>query len=40
MSNTWLNREEKRKVTFSMGENAALISFVLIKKNMDGLFKM
>ena len=32
MSNTWLRREEKRKVTFRMGENDIEIDFVLIKK--------
>ena len=32
MSNTWFKREEKRKVTFRMGENQTEIDFVLIKK--------
>ena len=32
MSNTWLKREEKRKVTFRMGENETGIVFVLIMK--------
>ena len=32
MSNTWFRREEKRKVTFRMGENQTKIDFVLIKK--------
>ena len=32
MSNTWLNRKEKRKVTFRIGENEKKIDFVLIKK--------
>ena len=32
MSNTWFKREEKRKVTFRMGENDKKIDFVLIKK--------
>ena len=30
--NTWFKREEKRKVTFRMGENETEIDFVLIKK--------
>ena len=29
---TWFNREEKRKVTFRMGEDEREIDFVLIKK--------
>ena len=32
MSNSSLRREEKRKVTFRMGENEKKIDFVLIKK--------
>ena len=40
MSNRWSKREEKRKVTFIMGENETAIDFVLIKKEHDGLFKM
>ena len=32
MSNTCLKRDEKRKVTFRMGENETEIDFVLIKK--------
>ena len=32
MSNTWFKREEKRKVTFRIGENVTEIDFVLIKK--------
>ena len=32
MSNTWFKREEKRKVTFRMGENETEIDFVLIEK--------
>ena len=32
MSNTWPKREEKRKVTFRMGENEKEIDFVLIQK--------
>ena len=32
MSNTWFNREEKRKVIFRMGENETENDFVLIKK--------
>ena len=32
MSNTWLKREEKRKVTFRMGEKETEIDCVLIKK--------
>ena len=31
VSNTWFKREEKRKVTFRMGENETEIDFVLIK---------
>ena len=31
-SNTWIKREEKRKVTSRMGENETEIVFVLIKK--------
>ena len=27
VSNTWFMREEKRKVTFRMGENATVIDF-------------
>ena len=32
VSNTWFRREEKRKVTFRMGENETEIDFVLMKK--------
>ena len=32
VSNTWLRREEKWKVTFRMGDNESDIDFVLIKK--------
>ena len=32
VSNTWLKREEKRKVTFRKGENEPETDFVLIKK--------
>ena len=32
VSNTWFKREQKRKVTFSVGENEIEIDFVLIKK--------
>ena len=32
MSNIWFKREEKRKVTFRMGENEIEIDFVSIKK--------
>ena len=32
VSNTWYRREERRKVTFRMGENATEIDFVLLKK--------
>ena len=32
VSNTWSKREEKRKVTFTMGENKTEMNFVLIKK--------
>ena len=37
VSNTWFKREEKRKVTFRMGENETKIDFVLIKSNTNGL---
>ena len=29
VSNTWLKREEKRKVTFRMGENETLTTYCL-----------
>ena len=32
ISNTWLRREEKRKVTFTMGENEKKIDIVLMKR--------
>ena len=32
VSNTWSKREEKRKVTFTMGENETESNFVLIMK--------
>ena len=32
VSNTWFEREEKRKVTFRIGENETEIDFVLIMK--------
>ena len=32
VSNIWSKREEKRKVTFRMGENETEIDFVLINK--------
>ena len=33
MSNTWFKREEKRKMTFRMGENETEIAYqLLIKK--------
>ena len=32
VSNTWFRIEEKRKVTFRMGENETEIDFVLTKK--------
>ena len=32
MSNAWIKREERRKVTFRIGENEKKIDFVLIKK--------
>ena len=32
VSITWFNREEKRKVTFTLGENETEIDFVLIRK--------
>ena len=34
VSNAWFKREEKRKVTFRMGENETKIDFVLIKKEL------
>ena len=41
VSNTWLRREEKRKMTFRMGEREADIDFVLEKRNnTDALYKM
>ena len=40
VSNTWLKREQKRKVKFRIGENETEIHFVLIKKNTDGLYKI
>ena len=40
VSNTWFKREERRKVTFRMGENETENNFVFIKKNTDGLFEM
>ena len=33
VSNTWFKSEEKRKVTFIMGENETEIDFVLIEKD-------
>ena len=35
MSNAWFKTEEKRKVTFRMGENETGIEFVLIKKEQQ-----
>ena len=32
MSDTWLTREEKRKVTFTTGDNETKINVVLIRK--------
>ena len=32
VSNTWFKRDDKRKVTFRMGENETEIDFVLTKK--------
>ena len=32
VSNTWLKKNENRKVTFRMGENETRIDFVFIKK--------
>ena len=32
VSNTWFKREEKRMVTFGMGENETEIDIVLLKK--------
>ena len=39
MSNTWFKREEKRKVTFRMGESETEIDFALIKKEHRCLFQ-
>ena len=39
ISNIWLKRENKNKVTFRMGENEKKIDFELIKKT-GGLHKM
>ena len=36
MSNTWFKREEKRKVTFKLGENETESDFVLIRKEHQG----
>ena len=33
VSSKWLKREEKRKVTFTIGENVTEIDFVFIKKH-------
>ena len=38
VSSTWFKREEKRKVTFRIGDNETEIDFVLIKKNGDSLY--
>ena len=42
VTNTWFNREEKRKVTFRMGENGIEIDFLqlIFFLNIDGLYKM
>ena len=32
MSDAWFKREDRRKVTFGMGENETEIDFVLIRK--------
>ena len=40
MSNTWFKREEKRKVTFRMGENETEIDFVLMKKKTNGFYEV
>ena len=37
VSNTWSKRQEKRKVTFSMGEDETGIDLVFIKKEHRGL---
>ena len=37
-SNTWLKCEEKRKVTFRMGESETEIDFVLNKESTDSLY--
>ena len=40
MSNIWFKVEEKRKVTFRIGENETEIDLMLIKMNTSGLCKM
>ena len=40
VSNTWFKKEERRKVTFSIGENETEIDCVLIRKNTEFLLKM
>ena len=32
VSNTWFKRDERKKVTFRMGENKTYIDFVLIRR--------
>ena len=36
VSNTWFKREEKRKLTFRIGESETEINFVLIRKESQG----
>ena len=38
MSDTWFKIEEKRKVTFRLGENVTEIDIVLIKKETPAVF--
>ena len=40
MSDAWLKRDEKRKVTFRLGENETEIHYVLIKKNTNSFYEM
>ena len=39
VSNTWFRREEKREVTFRMGDNETEIDFVLIEKEYQGFIQ-
>ena len=33
MANTWFEKKEQRKITYSMGRNETEINFVLVSKN-------